>query len=586
MDPGEHHRATFQPTSAKLEGDQQTNQAKRLGPVDHDPGGAIVSDLSVVRNALREVTQLWIPRILSQIDRDPTSSTYGCCDRNWWHYKIRDFPSIILQQAAYAVGVAYELPGFFPYGSETALRNLVSAGCLFWQRRALRHGAFEEYYPWEQGYAPLAFSTLAVMKLASAGAVSANQIQPGAKEAAIQLTSRFEAQAANQQVAGLAALGWLRKILPNLITSQQLDNLTRRTIGLQHEEGWFNEYGGPDLGYLTVAVDCLWDLFDATGEECFLRATRRAIDFMLPFVRLTGSSIGMHNARNTDYLVPYGIARSALDPNYNYAPAIELLVRAFCSATSPDHFLQTVDDRYLCHYIGHSVFRALALLEDWRSRHAAASPAQIETQAKLIQYAGSGHRLQIEENGTSSIVSLRKGGILTVFNGKGSCASDFGWIVKRSDGRLHVTHYWSDRWEATYQTDALVVRGALTPCSEHTSSPLNHLLLRVASLVLGNRLSPRLKSLLIFRKPESPVRFERLIRFRRDRVIVKDMLTNLGPTDDVLSAPRASKLHVASADNFHPEDLTPARGLRLERTTRRDRDAFHAKTIIMLEPIP
>ena len=31
---------------------------------------------------------------------DPNSYLFGSCDRNFWHYKIRDFSSIILQQGA------------------------------------------------------------------------------------------------------------------------------------------------------------------------------------------------------------------------------------------------------------------------------------------------------------------------------------------------------------------------------------------------------------------------------------------------------------------------------------------------------
>ena len=38
-----------------------------------------------------------VARILTQMDRDPQSPTFGCFDRNYWHYKIRDYPSSILQ---------------------------------------------------------------------------------------------------------------------------------------------------------------------------------------------------------------------------------------------------------------------------------------------------------------------------------------------------------------------------------------------------------------------------------------------------------------------------------------------------------
>ena len=34
-----------------------------------------------------------IPKLLTLLDRNPHSPTYGCFDRNFWHYKIIDFPS-------------------------------------------------------------------------------------------------------------------------------------------------------------------------------------------------------------------------------------------------------------------------------------------------------------------------------------------------------------------------------------------------------------------------------------------------------------------------------------------------------------
>ena len=55
--------------------------------------------LSSFRQLLAEV----LPRILSQCCRDPNSPAYGCFDRNFWHYRMRDFASIILQQGGYAV---------------------------------------------------------------------------------------------------------------------------------------------------------------------------------------------------------------------------------------------------------------------------------------------------------------------------------------------------------------------------------------------------------------------------------------------------------------------------------------------------
>src|SRR6056297_1679227 len=92
------------------------------------------------------------PRILTQACRDVNSPFYGSFDRNWWHYRIRDFSSSILQQGGYTAYLCSQTDSFATYGH--ALKHLAHGAALFWNRRAKRPGAFEEYYPREQGYPP------------------------------------------------------------------------------------------------------------------------------------------------------------------------------------------------------------------------------------------------------------------------------------------------------------------------------------------------------------------------------------------------------------------------------------------------
>ena len=40
-----------------------------------------------------------VPRILSHLDRDPFSPTYGCFDREYWAWATKEFPNIDLQRA-------------------------------------------------------------------------------------------------------------------------------------------------------------------------------------------------------------------------------------------------------------------------------------------------------------------------------------------------------------------------------------------------------------------------------------------------------------------------------------------------------
>ncbi len=550
----------------------------------------------------------FLPRILSQCCRDPNSPAYGCFDRNFWHYRMRDFASIILQQGGYAVLQAQKALPDGPLTEDFA-RSIAGGACRFWNRRAVRHGAFEEYYPWEQGYPPLAFSTLAVAKMVDAGVCSPGEIDRGLRKAARQLAARFEPKAANQQVAGLAALAWIRKIRPDLVSSDAFVRQKAHTLALQTDEGWYWEYDGPDAGYLSVTLDCLWDLVDATGDPDFRVSADRALAFFHRVIAVPGRGPGMLNARNTDYVVPYGIARYLNDgTEAQKAEAAALMRTLYTDLTSPSHFFRAIDDRYLCHYIGHSIARAIPELEKAPLQNGGGSAGVSLCSAPLreggcrgatggrsspsidvLPLAGYVHaRL---DSGLDVFLALRKGGCLRVTIGA-DLALDFGWIVK-SGKKQYVSHWWSKDWQIdlpsglrpeTSDVTLATIRGSLVPHKELDSTPFKHIGLRAVSFLFGKSVIGLLKNVLIFKKTKSPYAFERKIVLDGNTLRVEDRITGLTGSETILPAPRASKRHVASADSFHAEDVAIVRNLSIARETRTDGDSFHAQ--ITLSPLP
>ncbi|MGJ8642793.1 MAG: hypothetical protein ACSHX9_05255 [Luteolibacter sp.] len=523
-----------------------------------------------------------LPRILTQICRDPGSPSFGACDRNWWHYKIRDFPSIILQQAGYTVAlVTANSP------DKEALHHIAQASAAFWNSRAIKHGAFEEYYPFEQGYPPLAFSTLAVAKLCHQGIVPLPEIRSGLEISAKQLLARFEAQAANQQIAGTAALAVIRTLDPSLVAEEPFQKILSDTLALQHPEGWFPEYDGPDLGYLSVSIDCLWDIFDHTGDTRPISAIRLAADYIAWFALSPLGTAGMHNSRNTDYFVPYGLVRLAIE--HNNATAAATVEKLFTRPSRknihnsqssivnhqspPFHPFDAVDDRYWCHYIGHSVFRAINLLEQ-----NSALPEETGATANTSpSKPGSGHALLKSSGNATALVSTRKGAITSAIWPGQEIAHDFGWLVEK-DGKLWVTHWWSMDWKTSTDATFASCEGYLVPHKEHISTPLKHMILRGGSFILGRYLIRFLKRLVIFKKTNSRLRFSREVQWDQESLVIEDTIHGTSPSDLITRAPRTSKRHVASADSYHPEDTSLLRGTILDETKSSTESSFICKT--------
>jgi hypothetical protein len=537
-----------------------------------------MSELHEAAAKLEAFVVRMVPRVLSHICRDPGSAAYGACDRDWWHYKIRDFPSIVLQQAGYTLYLAGEFEAFASLAA--GLRQLAGAAARFWSQRATRRGAFEEYYPWEEGYPPLAFSTLAIAKLVRKGVVPSEEVESGARHAARQLLDRFESEAANQQIAGLAALAVLAQGYPALVPEAAFRRLSERSLGLQSEEGWFVEYGGPDLGYLSVTLDCLWDLYDATSDATYLNSAKKALDYLAALVPVGAESIGMHNSRNTDYVLPYGIVRFLASGAREAAVAASLFARLYGGLGNPSHFLHAIDDRYVCHYTGHSLGRACIVLRRLLlSASTKALFAEASEESERL-FPVSGQFVRSTADGTRLLVSLKKGGVWSLQSGRARVA-DFGWVATIGP-RQFVSHWWSDTWHWERVPEGFRVEGTLAPHRERLSSPVAHAVLRLASFFLGRRIIGWVKRRLIFHSVTSPYRFERRLLLTPEGVEVQDQVHGLPREAEVRAAPRSSKRHVASADAFHCEDLLRVEGVDCERSSRRTGDGFEAQAVYRL----
>lgn len=521
------------------------------------------------------IIQQIYPRILTQLSRDPHSTTYGCFDRNWWHYKIRDYPSIILQQGGYFLDQLSDSPDFEDH--KKMFSDLAIASVNFWTERSLKKGAYEEYYPWEDGYPPLAFSSLAAAKIIYNRKLESEDISKALQKASKKLLTRFESKAANQQIAGLAALGVIKAIQPSLVPTDQFEKIIEKTLQLQDEEGWYMEYDGPDLGYLSVSIDCLWDLYDFTNNDRFLKSAEKAFSFISDLVIQFDGNIGMHNSRNTDYIVPYGISRFVFLNNSGIsnkaAKVLDILYRNIGTAK---HFFTAVDDRYWSHYIGHSVVRAENLLQNLYN----IKKEPISINASSLNFKNAGYLIQ--SFGDSKIlINTKKGGVFSIKNNE-TYYSNFGWIIK-GEKEQFVNHWWDNNLVVEANERSLKINGQMVGHNDNNSNPFKHIALRILSFGFGHHIISLLKNQLIFKNKKSRYNFERIIMIQEGMVSVSDSISNLSGSEEIEEAPRFSKRHVASADSYHHEDHQLSNGFKAKRETEIKNGLFKAQTFINLK---
>jgi len=554
--------------------------------VRRDSGGVDPKDdyREELKATLKGVLQAGLPRILSQMDRDPDSPTYGCFDRDFWHYKMRDFSSAILQQGvlvldavsslpelAGAVGPA-RVPDYFrvdrssPSPNRTrspketpsvrAFPSWADAAVRFWAAIQARSGGFDEYYPFEEGFPPAAFGLYAVALYFRRRGYPMPEPSVGkaVQKCCSWLLAHPESQALNQEAAALAGLEIASKIPGVRVDRDALEKRKSELFASQSEEGWFPEYGGADLGYLSVTLDCLWDMYDASGDGRASDAVGKAVKFLAGMISVSRETPVMTNSRNTDYVVPYGLVRAAAtDPL-----AAAVVKSLFSSADHPGHFLARTDDRYSCHYIHQSVFRCYEYLSAM-----VAQPSTLPCEGGFSHYhPHAGIAVRHTPGEVSLYLAARKGGVAYVYSKDGIVEADYGWRSPAGNGKVAVTHWQEPDYQVECSRDAEGLKvssaGHLSVHGWVESTPLRHAALRAAGLLLGSRLIPLLKRAMIFGGKKLAWKFGRTATVTARTIVLEDVFEGRGVEELKLRrAPHPSLRHVASAGRFTPEELLP-----------------------------
>lgn len=494
-----------------------------------------------------------LPRILGQLERDFDSPAFGSFDRNYWHYKIRDFSSIIVQQGLIIVNelLSLDINGNPLYQNKTA-EKWVEGGLKFWAGSQLKSGAFNEYYPFESGYPPTAFSLYTVGLILRNRNATVDPVVIKAINKAIKwLLKHPEKEAYNQEAAGLAGMVLCADIPGVQIDRNKLDKRLKDFYNGQSPEGWFPEYHGPDTGYLSVTIDCLYDIYESSNDKRALKAAVKAIEYISHMVSVSGETPVMINSRNTDYIVLYGLSRMSQKSRLS----TEIVYKLLDNIEKPDFYLNRTDDRYASHYVYQSCFRSLRHLRETGN-------------LKFEIGCEKGEEVYLEEAGIkvvhkpgeySLFVNMKKGGIVNIFNKSGIDQVDYGYRVKYPKRKVAVTHWLDQNYLVTQMDkDNYIVNGIMSKHGWMKSSPIRHISLRILSYFLGNRLIPLLKKAMIFGNPSVDIAFERNIHFGKDEISIEDDFKGKELKGKKLyRAPHYSLRHVSSAGQFVPEELLP-----------------------------
>jgi len=398
-----------------------------------------------------------VPRFLSQIDPNPLSPTYGCMDRNYWHFRLlTDFPAAIYQQGALTLALLYTSPlAANPYSGRRRILELSRAAMEWWAHIQRPDGSFDEWFPREHCQVATAFTTWAITSAMTLLSdvdhpwPGRDRVLTALAKAGHWLITHPDRLVANHTAGSALALLALGRLLNHEQFTRAGQRHLEILLELQSPEGWFSEYGGADAGYQSVSIGFLAHLPREQVNAPLRAALDRALAFLAHLIHPDGSAGGAVGSRNTRYVLPHG--PTLLSPGFPLAARILPALQAgLARGRMPGP--GAVDDRYLTFFFLPSHLQAGLALEG-KARPAAwgetASAQDCADATDLLRGDICRHFLEagllvVRTPAYHLVVNLKKGGVLSLFSRSGDSArlihEDAGYFGKLH-GRLMTTQW-------------------------------------------------------------------------------------------------------------------------------------------------
>ena len=446
-----------------------------------------------------------IPKILTLQDRTPVSPTYGCFDRAYWHYRMMDFPCGMSQEFVLPLALAWSLP--MPgnrWLGDPAVREWAIAGIRYAARSAHGDGSCDDYYPFERAAGAAAFSLYAALR---ASEILGCSDDPEVS-AFLRLRGRWLAghqesgRLSNHEALIVNCLARLSALTGDSEWEAPLAMRAARLKSWQDAEGWFDEYGGADPGYLSLTIGLLAETDRMRSDLGLREPCAQAIAFIEHFVHPDGSVGGEYTSRGTRNFFPHGfeIAGEWSDT------ALRINDRAV-QVLQEDRQPSYADD----HIVGHHVWSWMTTWAEWRSERPAPTPLPQGRQ----HYAGA--RLMTDHApGSRLFVGTSRGGAFKLFDDTALIHSDTGPTLVTRGGRVAVTHL--DGSTLVEQgADRLVIEGRMAWAKSTRLTPAKSVVLRVLMLGFGrffpDLIRRMLQAVLVTGRKDAPFTFRR--RFER-----------------------------------------------------------------------
>ncbi len=289
-------------------------------------------------------------RALSLLDRNSYSKTFGCFDKYYWHFKLKDFPSSSYQMGVEFLARLWNLPvKDNVFYKNPQLLAWIQAGMAYTCSIQNKDGSFDEWYPNERGWAGP--GSYVIHSLVNAYKITKSELEESLKKQILDCclkSSHFlrkqkeGAQLANHYALFLLSLYEIYKILPDSLSPADFESYFTRFKSFVSEEGWSMEYDNVDFGYNLATLSFLARLHKIYPHSFLEEYAKKSFDFLSFFCYPDGSFGGL-GSRETIHLYPYALKywglKAPLARSLDYHLRDKKAYERLTPADQDDHYL-------------------------------------------------------------------------------------------------------------------------------------------------------------------------------------------------------------------------------------------------------
>ena len=254
-----------------------------------------------------------LPRLLGQINQDPTDPYFGCADRQFWAWKLIDFSNATSQASVHGLALLRANNMLPDDLSSQACFELIIAMITVIPKLSDRHGGLAESFPNESSFCVTALvlsnvlGTLSLIEdeLSKEQALKVRSICSSMAEF-LKKQDEYHGLISNHlATAALALYRWFKKT-GDLAAKNRCEMwVARIRKHANMHEGWMSEYGTADAGYQSWALTELVQL-NQEGFNCE-DLIHSGYNFISCFAMPDGSFGNAVGGRLTRFLFPGGV---------------------------------------------------------------------------------------------------------------------------------------------------------------------------------------------------------------------------------------------------------------------------------------